>query len=321
MNIRLGLIAALGVCMTTLPAAAANQLYVSASGSDTNNGSTSAPLRTIAEAALRAQPGTTVHVQPGEYDGGFVTRTSGTADHPITFISDIRWAAHITPGFSPYDMAWDSRGAYVVIDGFDVDGSRTPHSWGRWRIGIYAAGSHSVVRNNHVHNIAQDAPCTNQGGAGVEGDSYYRGQSINLIDNIVHDIGSDGCRFVQGLYQTASGKVVGNIAYRVSGWGIHLWHDAHNIEIAHNIIFDNQGGGILVGGGDFVHTRGPADHITVTDNIVFGNAYGIMESGATGVHNRFMRNLCYGNKIDWRLQTGTREEGTPEVRIGPWSSG
>lgn len=302
--------AVFGVCMTAAaPVAQASQLYVSASGSDTNSGSIAAPLRTIAAAALRAQPGTTVHVEPGEYDGGFVTRTSGAEGHPITFISDTRWAAHIRPGRSTYDMAWDSRGAYVVIDGFDVDGSQRGDNRGRWRIGIYATGSHSVVRDNHVHNIAQDTPCTNQGGAGVEGDSYYRGQSIDLIGNIVHDIGAGGCRFVQGLYQTASGRVVGNIAYRISGWGIHLWHDAHDIEIAYNIVFDNRGGGILIGGGDFVHTHGPADHVTVTDNIVFGNSYGIMESGLTGSHNRFARNLCYGNKTDWRLQTGTRETG------------
>lgn len=322
---RFSQVAVFGICMAAAPMAVASQIYVSPSGSDANNGSITAPLRTIAAAALRARPGTTVHVEPGDYDGGFVTRTSGTAGHPITFISDRRWAAHIRPGNAGYDMAWDSRGAYVVIDGFDVDGSHRGGGGRRWRIGIYAAGSHSVIRDNHVHNIAQDIPCTGQGGAAVEGDSYYRGQDIDLIGNVVHDIGSGGCKFVQGLYQTASGKVAGNIAYRVSGWGIHLWHDAHDIEIAHNIVFDNQGGGILVGGGDFVHTRGPADHITVTDNIVFGNPYGIIESGLTGTHNRFARNLCYGNNTDWRLQTGTRAGGAADAPLvtplAPSSSG
>jgi hypothetical protein len=318
---RLSQIAAFGICMAAAPMAAASPLYVSPSGSDANSGSITAPLRTIAAAALRAQPGTTVHVEPGDYEGGFVTRTSGTKGHPITFVSDTRWAAHIRPGSSGYDMAWDSRGAYVVIDGFDVDGSSRGDSRERWRIGIYAAGSYSVIRDNHVHNIAQDAPCTSQGGAGIEGDSYYRGRDIDLIGNIVHDIGPGECRFVQGLYQTASGKIVGNIAYRISGWGIHLWHDAHDIKIAHNIVFDNQGGGILVGGGDFVHSRGPADHVTVTGNIVFGNSYGIMEDGFTGSHNRYARNLCYGNKTNWRLQTGTRDDRAAEAPVDPSSSG
>jgi hypothetical protein len=284
------------------------ELYVSPAGSDAADGSPQAPLETIVAASRRAQPGTVVRVAPGVYEGGFISEASGTREAPITYISAVRWGARIVPpkGASA-EMGWENRGAYVAIEGFEMDGSR-PSGEGietPWRAGIYSTGSHSVIRRNHVHHIAISTPCTDMGGAGVEGDSYYGAGNIDLLDNVVHDIGSNGCKYAHGIYQTATGKVVGNVVYRASGWGIHLWHDAHQVVVASNVVFGNTNGGILVGGGDFVHTRGPADHVVVSGNSVFDNPkYGIVEVGSTGHHNRFACNLSYDNGTNWRLLTG-----------------
>jgi hypothetical protein len=282
-------------------------LYVSPAGSDAADGSPAAPLRTIAAASKRAQPSTIVRVAPGVYEGGFTTDASGSPEAPIIYISAVRWGARIVPpNGAGAEVGWENHGAYVAIEGFEMDGSR-PGGDGMetpWRLGIYSTGSHSVIRGDYVHHIAISTPCTDMGGAGVEGDSYYGAGNIDLLDNVVHDVGSNECKYIHGIYQTAPGKVGGNVVYQTSGWGIHLWHDAHQVRVAGNVVFGNANGGILVGGGDFVHTRGPADNIVVLGNIVFGNSkYGIVEVGFTGHHNQFACNLSYDNGTNWRLLT------------------
>jgi hypothetical protein len=156
--------------------------------------------------------------------------------------------------------------------------------------------------------LAFNVLCSGRGGAGVEGDSYYGGTNIDLVGNIVHDIGTRSCIYIQGIYQTAPGRVVNNLVYRVSGWGIHLWHDANHVTVANNTVFNSSYGGVLVGGGDYINTRGPADYITVANNIVFDNAhYGIIEAGQTGSHNLFTHNLSYRSGTDWRLRTSAAD--------------
>jgi hypothetical protein len=263
-----------------------------------------APFRSIVAASRAAQPGTVVHVGPGFYEGGFVTTASGTADSPVRYLSDVKWGAKIVPpASSSYDMAWDNRGASVIIDGFEVDGSR-PQRGTPWRLGIYTAGTASVVQNNSVHHIAIAAACADQGGAGIEGDSYNGATGIDVIGNVLHDIGQEDCAYVHGIYQTAPGRIANNLVYGVSGWAIHLWHDARQVAIVNNTVFNSNAGGILVGGGGYVNTNGPADHVLVAYNIVFDNAgIGISEHGDTGTHNLFTHNLSHRNRSDWRLRT------------------
>jgi hypothetical protein len=306
---------------------AAANLFVSPMGADANDGTKDAPFRSISAAAQRATPGTTVIVAPGDYDGGFVTKADGTAASMIRYVSQVKWGARLRPPrASTSDTGWDNRGAYVLIDGFEIDGSDGAGG-SPWRFGLYSAGAHSVVANNHVHNIANSFACSGRGGSGIEGDSYYGGAAIDIVANIVHDVGPKTCSFVQGIYQTAPGSVANNLVYRVSGWGIHLWHDAHDVLIVDNTVFNSAAGGILVGGGDYVRTRGPADFITVANNIVFDNAgYGIVEAGDTGSHNVFTHNLSAGNRVDWRLLTSAPDPAAQSsdpkfVRYAPSGGG
>lgn len=281
------------------------EIFVAPTGSDeSGTGSRDAPYRSIRAASQSARPGTVVYVLPGEYEGGFQTTGSGMPGAPIRYVSEQKWAARIvSPREATRDIAWDNRGAHVVIEGFAVDGS-DGRGGTSWRLGIYSTGSNSQIIRNHVHDIAKSSGCDGRGGAGVEGDSYFGGADIDLVANVVHDIGSKRCRFVQGVYQTARGTVANNVVYRISGWGIHLWHDVRDVIVANNTVVKNGRGGILVGGGDYIWTRGPADGITVANNIVVGNrGPGIQESGHTGDRNLFTHNLAYRNAPDWRLIT------------------
>lgn len=316
------------------PAAAlrtAGNLYVSTTGSDGNPGTIEAPFKTIVRASRASLPGTTVHVAPGNYAGGFRTTVSGSPSARVSYVSTIKWGARIVPpANSSSKTAWDNRGSHVDIVGFEVDGLRTQDGI-KWSHGIYNAGSYAIIRNNWVHHIGLDIACTSAGGAAIGVDSYYRGIDSDVIGNLVHDIGPPGCRFVQGIYVSTSARVKNNVVYRVAGGGIHLWHDANNVIITNNTVTTCTSG-IIVGGGDYYYTSGPNNHTVVANNIVYDNKVGIAEQGQTGSDITYANNLVYQNSsVDFSLKNGLTHTGTvaapprfaaysrnatPDLRIG-----
>jgi len=59
----------------------------------------------------------------------------------------------VPPARSSNDSAWDNRGDYVSIIGFDIDGGGAG-SGAEWTHSIYTGGSYSVIEGNHVHDLA-----------------------------------------------------------------------------------------------------------------------------------------------------------------------
>ena len=291
-----------------IPATTYN-FYVSPSGSDTNPGTRAAPFKTLARAAKAARASTTVWVAPGTYAGGLKTTISGTASGRIYFVSTTKWGARVVPpASSSNSTAWDNRGNYVDIIGFDVDGS-VSQSGTSWLHGIYNGGSYGTIRENHIHHIAKSVPCTSAGGSAIGVDSYYHGVQTDVISNMVNDIGPTGCRYIQGIYISTSGSVKNNVVYRVAEAAIHLWHDATNVIITNNTVTTSHTG-IVVGGGDFYYTAGPDDYTAVYNNIVYDNYYGISEVGKTGTHNTYRNNLVFQNTVNLTLKNGLTAAGT-----------
>ena len=309
------LLAAAGTSMFP-PAAAAPvnsstyNYYVDPNGNDSNPGTAKLPFQTILRASKASLPGTTVYVAPGVYTGGFKTTMSGTEAQRISYVSSVPWAAKIVPPISSETKAgWDNRGSYVDIIGFQIDGSEGRNGV-QWRHGIYNSGSYATIRNNWVHHIALDAPCNNAGSAGIGVDSFNRGIKSEVIGNTLHHIGAPGCRFVKGINFSTSGSVRHNVIHNIGGPAIQMWHDANNVNVTNNTVAASLIG-ILVGGGDFYHTKGPNDYTQVHNNIVYDNKIGISEQGLTGTHNAYRNNLVFQNTTaDWRLQNGNTHTGT-----------
>jgi len=293
-----------------VPELVRTHLHVAPNGSDSNPGTRAEPFRTLARAAQVVTPGTTVHVAPGIYSGGVRTTTSGTLEARIIFQSTERWGAKIVPPLDArQSAAWDNRGNYVDIIGFEIDGTQY-QSGMKWLSGIYNGGSHNGVHGNRIHHIGNDVPCEPKGGSGIGIDSYYKGVDVVVTGNHVHDIGPPGCRYMHGIYVSTTASVRGNVVYRVSGAGIHLWHDANRVTVRGNTVAAS-GTGIVVGGGDFYHSKGPNDHTHVSNNIVYDNDNGILEQGAIGRHNSFRNNLVYQNAgDDWKLSPGREHVGS-----------
>jgi hypothetical protein len=281
-----------------------NALYVSLLGSDSNPGTQTAPFATIEKADSVAVPGTTVHVLPGTYTwNGVSTTHSGTAAAPITFISDIKWGAKLTPAsvnsHSRNDV-WHTKGDYVYVIGFDIKG---PPGVGTLN-GIGLEGSYSKIIGNRVHDIDINAACID-GGNGI----YiwdYASHDDDILGNVVYNIVSapaDDCWEHHGIYYSQIGGYINNnVVFNVgAGWGIHCWHACSTVIITNNLVFNNRGG-IVIGGGDAPNNANSlADNIIIADNIAINNAGGgIHEYEYTGehtigTHNQILNNIVYSN--------------------------
>ena len=114
--------------------------YVKNGGNDGLDGLTLATAwATLNHAADQVDPGDTVHVQNGNYQGFYLDR-SGSAGSPITFVADGDAVAITSDNGTTPDGINVEGASHVIIDGFVVND--------RTRAGIRAVlGSHVTVRN------------------------------------------------------------------------------------------------------------------------------------------------------------------------------
>jgi hypothetical protein len=270
-------------------------LYVSPDGDDAAPGTRDAPLRTIGRAADLATPGTLVRVAGGRYEGSVTTRTSGTADAPITYLSDPKDAAEVV-GTGGKGAAWRNKGDHVEIVGFTITGDTVD--------GLLSKGSFVRIIGNHVSGFGG-------GNCITTARSEYTLHDIDVVANVVSKCG--GSSLDHGIYVShPGGTVANNISYGNAGYGIHCWHNCNNLVVSNNLVFDNDEGGILIGQGDGPnHGEVAADNFIVSNNIAVNNGeYGIEESGTTGPNNRYLNNNVFNNVAGGlELQTG-QEMGT-----------
>ena len=265
-------------------------LVVAPNGDDAAAGGPSDPLRTLHEAGRRAEPGTTITVRDGTYTGDITTEASGTESARIAYVAESPTVRII--GTDSQDGVWENNGDHVDIVGFDISGPNDN--------GIYNRGSQVRIMRNRVHDIPGNCIYT-------QNDDYSL-SDIDVLANVTFDCGSD--ELDHGIYVThRRGVVANNISYSGTGFGIHCWHACNAVVVINNLVFDNDEGGIVIGGenGD----DGGADNSLVANNIAVDNGReGIREGGESGPNNRFVNNLLWGNDRDWILiQTGD-EQGT-----------
>jgi len=230
-------------------------LYVSTTGSDSNTGASSSPLKTITKAAQLAQPGDTVLVHGGTYNGNVTISKNGTASAPITFkpvdgehviIDGSQTAANST--------LVSISGDYVTFQGFEVRNAQ--------RTGISLWGTHDTkVLNNNVHDSVRAAIWA--------GDSTVGGSYNNLIEGnkVWHNVLENSAR-------TASG-----------GWAqaIGLYASDGTI-IRNNTSYDNYGEGIGVQSTIGAKVLGNTVHDNYSVDIYLDNAQGAVVQQNTVYH-------------------------------------
>jgi Right handed beta helix region/Protein of unknown function (DUF1565) len=284
--------------------------YVSTKGSDRGDGSRKRPWRTIAHAASRAGPGSTVHVAAGSYAGPVTLSRSGNAGRRIRFVSDTRWGARIRASSSGSLGVVQVSGDYVDVVGFDVSGRG-----GDGTAGIVVPGSYDRVIGNHVHDVVVACDGGTNGGGGIVaggGNPDYSNHDIQVIGNLVHDIvgtPTRRCVGVQGIYASvARVRIVNNVVYRNADDCITSWHAASQLTIANNTSLDCPGAGVKVSSGGPGATPRGNFHSTVTNNMVYGNGQGIVETSdghhPVGPGNRYINNLVYRSRSGDGLEPG-----------------
>ena len=249
-----------------LPASAAD-FWVKNGGSDGATGlSTAAAWATLGHAAAVVNPGDTVHVLDGSYQGFYLDR-SGTAGKPITFEADGSAALITADNGTTPDGINVENAAHVVIDGFVVND--------RTRAGIRVAASQFVtVRNCH---------CGNNGRWGI-----FSGfaDDLTIEDNETHHSIAE-----HGIYVSNSGDrpiIRRNHVHDNFGNGIHMNGDESqggdglisNVLVERNVVHGNG-----ANGGSGINMDGVTSSV-VRNNLLYDNhASGISLyriDGATG---------------------------------------
>lgn len=284
--------------------------YVSTKGNDGGDGSRKRPWRTISHAVSKVGPGTTVHVAAGRYAGPLTLSRSGRPGRPIRFVSNSRWGARIRASSTDSLAVVEVAGSYVHFERFDVSGRG-----GDGSVGIVVPGSHDRVVGNHVHDVVVACDGGPNGGGGIVaggGNPDYRNHDVEVSGNLVHDVvgtPTRRCTGVQGIYASiARVRIFNNVVYRNADNCITSWHAASQLTIANNTVLDCPGAGINVSSGGRGATHRGNFRSTVTNNIVYGNGQGIVETSdgehPVGPGNRYLNNLVYRSRSGNGLEPG-----------------
>ncbi len=257
--------------------------YVSAAnGDDTHAGTLAAPWKTIQHAGGIVQPGDTVVVQAGTYDGAIFGWDSppcsgdkycvvaGTSTHPVLFEADpdaaagsVIIAARNAENASGFDL--EPGCDYVDIVGFTVNNKGTA-----------------------------DTPAGSITKAGI-GLSGCKGNQI--LNNTV-----DGTSGIGGIFvDTATDVVVrGNTSMHIqgtgtTGHGMYVSGSSVGVQVLYNLIHDNDYVGLHVNGDVSEGLPGVATGLHIAGNVIYNN--GQNGINADGIQSSIIENnVIYANK-------------------------
>ncbi|HEX6131535.1 MAG TPA: right-handed parallel beta-helix repeat-containing protein, partial [Actinomycetota bacterium] len=279
------------------PAGAADY-WVATGGSDAADGlSIPTAWATLGKAASVVDPGDTVHVLDGGYQGFHLER-SGAPGAPITFVAEGD-AVLVTADNGTTPDGINLEGAsHVVVDGFVVDG--------RTRAGVRAVlGEHVTIRNCRL------------------GQNGRWGILTGFVDDVViEDNEAHHSVIEHGIYVSNSGDrpiIRRNHVHDNHANGIHMNGDASlggDGVISGALVERNVVHGNGVGGGSGINMDGVVDGV-VRNNLLYDNhASGIslyrIDGGAGSSGNLVVNNTVV-NAADGRWALNVRDGSTGNV--------
>jgi hypothetical protein len=261
-------------------------LYSAPSGSDASgDGSQANPFQSAQQLIDALTPGQTGCLMSGTYDvsPGLRFNTGGTAGAPITLSSAPGQTASITGGYVYTPIGSD----YVTIENLSINGAGTTQN------SVQIFGSHDALINNDITNDAQHNSCIIMGYPGA---TPYPTDTL-IEDNVIHQCGNtaDGNKdhaiyFSQSIHAT----VTNNVIWGTAAFALHIYPNAMNNTITHNVIDDN-GYGAVFGGDDGAEST-VSDGNTVAYNVIADSSagYNVSSSGdASATSNVFTHNCSY----------------------------
>lgn len=307
---------------------AAATYYVSPSGNDNNNGrSMSTPWKTLSKVnSFAFAPGDTVCFQRGgTWQGQLNITRSGTSGSPITYGA---YGTGNLPVISGSNRTIPSNQGQGLINigasNIVVDGLHSSYSGG-YGIKIYEqsnvsiknsevensnhggivfeGGSNALVDKCKVHHTNM-AGVANRDAAMHEAISFANVNTFQAQNNEVYSCVEEG---IDAKYGARNGIINGNTLYGNNGPQIYV-DAAHHIDIYGNTTSGSAAdkSGISIGVETTYNpgTYRKAEYITVRNNVIYGNAAGIIlwsEPGAEAIHDiKIMNNtIIDNNKHNW----------------------
>ncbi|MDD5086391.1 MAG: right-handed parallel beta-helix repeat-containing protein, partial [Candidatus Nanoarchaeia archaeon] len=277
--------------------------YVSPAGSDSNDGTSSNPFKTIQKAANNVAAGDTVYVREGTYNSFNLNNKNGASDSWIVFKPYLDEKVIIDPyqydysnGIRPIHM---SESSYIEINGFELTDSNPlydseeydDYSQGKSHDGIKLSHpSHNIrIVNNHIYHTGSSGILTS-----------YTSYNVEIINNTIHDAGLYKRGY--GIYLGGDDNIISsNTIYNCYGYGIHVYSydtgtygsapDRNLIE--NNLCYNNGHSDYGKGYSEFP----PEGQKRGDGIIVFGG----------GQDNIIRNNICYGN-LDWGIRSNCKND-------------
>ena len=272
--------------------------YVSPSGSDLNTGSETQPFKTIQKAADVVNPGDTVLVEDGVYQGnkpcaGTVAvvclSRGGNSTAPVTFRSRNRHGAQIQGQVGLNNEGWYflSGANYVTVDGFDIYGiAAITATGGASGFALYNGGSFSRLRHNKIHDIGKICTDTTKGQNGI----FVQQPNVTIEGNQIYNIG----RFQPGENDCAPSTA----NYQNHDHGIYIDGSvdgttitgANGSLVKNNIFYKNQRGWSIQ-----LYPGSLTDVLIANNTFAFPNPYrtGHLLVGANLTATQIVNNIFY----------------------------
>ena len=243
--------------------------YVSVSGSDANAGTVALPFKTINTALTWANPGDTVMLRGGTYNGTVSFSRSGTAGKNIT-VKAYPGEKPVLDGSNISISGWQAILTlkdiqYITLDGLDIC-NLTSALINTDPEGIFINGaSHDItIKNCNIYNIKNTASLAN-----------WRSAHAILV------IGSNNTTAISNLAIT--GCTVHDTQTGTSE-NITLAGNVDSFTVSHNTIYNTENIGIIIAGGDGLNSSGNVAVNYARNGVVSDNTlYNISMSNSVAV--------------------------------------
>jgi len=300
--------------------------YVATTGSDSNPGTLAAPWRTIQKAFNTLAPGQRALVRGGMYSQDLEFDRAGTASAPIT-IEAYPGEQPIVNAVATHPLRVNGDAAYFRFSGFVIQNH--PGTSGG-NVDIY--GSHIEISRNEIRFSTDQGIYTDE-----------EADHVHILGNWIHHNGEGITHQSHGMYLQGTDHFVANnvIHDQPEGFGIQVYDYNRRSIIVSNTITTSGHAGIVVGGslgvsdivlrnnvlafndqwGVQMDSDCPTSNVDIDHNVIFGNAYGVIEAGCGAIDTSGGNVLADPLFVDYGGRNLRLNAGSPAIdsALPDWS--
>jgi hypothetical protein len=303
-----------------------NNYYVSSSGSDSHNGSSGSPWRTLRHADITPRaPGDCINVLPGTYDGMILSKGGNAA----TSMGYVAYRCQTLDGCTINGNAGPNRNSafwfqtngsanYVIIDGFVMAGAGAARGAYGVGVNVWNGTNGPQIASHHVWVLNSIVSNFSQTGISFVAAEYFYAMHNTLYGNAGATCDAQGSGIsvfkphsLPGYVPTNDDKInpnslIGSFAAGPDFFRVVIeWNVTYNNAIISCGTSDNpsnaDGNGIIVDTFGSFNGKGNSEQYVHRTLVAFNISY---NNGGVGLHSlasefvTFANNSCYNNNLD-----------------------